>query len=264
MAKLSDHQSSETTKLLFIGSSGSGKTGALASLAKAGYNLRILDFDNGLDILPNLLADAPDALARVDYVTLQDEYKMMGNVLKPSRATAWSETAKTLNNWPGLGPITEWTPQDVLVIDSMTFAGRAAMNFVLALGNRLGGLPQQQDYFMAQGLVENLLATLYSNAVRCNVIVCTHVKFISDDDTKTTSGFAETSVGKGLSSKVGRYFNAILMAKSTQMGPRTTRTIHTISQGNIELKNPAPGKVPPSYPLETGLADYFNAVRKGK
>jgi hypothetical protein len=49
------HQSHRTTKLLNLGDAGSGKTGALASLAKAGQRLIILDFDNGLDILIGLL-----------------------------------------------------------------------------------------------------------------------------------------------------------------------------------------------------------------
>ena len=50
MPNLSKHQSSEFTKLLLMGDSKSGKTGALASLVLAGYKLRILDFDNGLEI----------------------------------------------------------------------------------------------------------------------------------------------------------------------------------------------------------------------
>ena len=51
MPKGSAHTSAIITKMLLIGASGSGKTGALASLAAAGYKLRILDYDNGLDFL---------------------------------------------------------------------------------------------------------------------------------------------------------------------------------------------------------------------
>ena len=40
MAKLAAHQSAVTTKMLFIGDSGAGKTGALASLAGAGSGAR--------------------------------------------------------------------------------------------------------------------------------------------------------------------------------------------------------------------------------
>jgi septum formation inhibitor-activating ATPase MinD len=55
MPQATKHQSHRTTKMLNMGDAGSGKTGALASLAKAGQRLVILDFDNGLDILIGLL-----------------------------------------------------------------------------------------------------------------------------------------------------------------------------------------------------------------
>ena len=55
MASIRNHRASEVTKLLLVGDSGSGKTSSLASLANAGYNLRILDFDDGLAILPEYL-----------------------------------------------------------------------------------------------------------------------------------------------------------------------------------------------------------------
>ena len=63
MPALGQHQSSDIVKMLFIGPSGAGKTGALASLASAGYNLRILDMDNGLDVLANVLNN-PKTLTR--------------------------------------------------------------------------------------------------------------------------------------------------------------------------------------------------------
>ena len=55
MANISKHKSTSVTKLLLCGVSGSGKTSALASLANAGKKLRILDYDDGLDILPEFL-----------------------------------------------------------------------------------------------------------------------------------------------------------------------------------------------------------------
>jgi len=70
MANISKHKSADYTKLMLVGDSGAGKTSALASLANAGYNLRILDFDDGLSILPEFLNK--DAVQRVSYVTLKD------------------------------------------------------------------------------------------------------------------------------------------------------------------------------------------------
>ena len=48
MPTLDTHQSSEFTKLLYLGDSGSGKTGSLVSLLKAGYKIKVLDLDNGV------------------------------------------------------------------------------------------------------------------------------------------------------------------------------------------------------------------------
>ena len=54
MTSFKDHISTQRAKLMIVGDSGSGKTASLASLANAGYNVRILDFDDGLDIPPLL------------------------------------------------------------------------------------------------------------------------------------------------------------------------------------------------------------------
>jgi Tfp pilus assembly pilus retraction ATPase PilT len=51
MPSMLDHESNELVKILVAADSGSGKTGSLASLVDAGFNLRILDFDNGLSVL---------------------------------------------------------------------------------------------------------------------------------------------------------------------------------------------------------------------
>ena len=75
MPSLAQHQSNEFTKLLIEGDSGSGKTGALASLVGAGYKLRILDMDNGLDSLKSfVMKDCPDKIDNVEFRTLRDEY----------------------------------------------------------------------------------------------------------------------------------------------------------------------------------------------
>ena len=47
----------EPVKIILCAHTGSGKSGANASLAAAGYKLRYLDLDNGSDILRNLLFD---------------------------------------------------------------------------------------------------------------------------------------------------------------------------------------------------------------
>ena len=53
MATLENYKADKPIKMLVIGDTGTGKTGALASLANSGYKLHILDYDNCLDFLSN-------------------------------------------------------------------------------------------------------------------------------------------------------------------------------------------------------------------
>ncbi len=278
MPGIADHQSSECTKMLLIGDSGSGKSGALASLAAEGYNLRILDLDNGLDVLKNYLTDPtseyvkrnPNAAANVRFQTITDQMKNVGGRLQHAKATVWQRTVAQLSNWvelddkgaaiagTELGSITTWGSQDVLVIDSLTMLSNAALAFVLAMNGRLGQHPQLQDWGAGQTLIESLIQMLYDENVKCNVVVNCHVSYIGEEGNQ--KGYPNT-LGKALPPKIGRYFNTILMAKSSGSGAATKRQIVTNPTGMVELKNTAPLRVAPAYDLATGLAEYFRAVR---
>lgn len=269
MPSLSDHQSAKTTKMLLLGDSGAGKTGSLASLAGAGYNLRILDLDNGLDVLANLLKDTnskygKEALGRVSYETLTDPMRNVNGKLIPRSATVWQRAAKLLDNWKtettDFGPISTWGSQDVLVIDSLSLLSTAALNFVLSMNARLGQQPHQSDWYGGQQLIESLLQMLYDEGVKCNVIITAHVAYIGEDN-GPVKGYPNT-LGKALSPKVGRYFNSTLMARTSGSGANQKREILTTTSNIVELKNTAPTKVKDRYPLDTGLADYFADLRR--
>jgi len=266
MPALKNHHSATTTKLLFVGDSGAGKTGALASLASAGYRIRIIDLDNGIDVLRDLLTSGrydKDAIDNVEYVTVTEPMKNVAGKLIPVKATVWQRTASLLGDWVDgetkLGPITTWDGQTVLVIDSLTMLSDAALSYILSMNGRLGQHPHQSDWGLAQALVENMLRMLYDESVKCNVIINCHIKPMGDDN--GPERYYPNTLGKALPPKVGRYFNTVLLAQSSGRGQGLKRQIFTTSQGTIECKNTAPSKVAQSYPLETGLADYFKAVR---
>lgn len=267
MASLANHSAASIAKVLFIGDSGAGKTGALASLASAGYNLRILDLDNGLDVLANLLNDPASpydkgAASRVKYLTLTEEMRMLNGVVAPKVASVWPKVTSALNEWKdgdeNLGPVTKWGPDDILVVDSLTMLCTAAMNYTLQLNSRLGKHPHQSDWGVAQNLIESLLQMLYSTAVPCNVIINCHVTYIGEEG-GAQKGYPN-ALGKALPPKIGRYFNSALMAQSVGQGTALRRKILTTTYGMIELKNTAPLKVKPEYPLASGLAEYFFAL----
>ncbi len=270
MTKLGDHPSAVTTKMILLGDSGAGKTGALASLAAAGYNVRVLDIDNGMDVLANVLNDpkstyAKGSLDRVDYETITDKMKGLNGKLMPAKASVWQRAIQLLDNWDTptakLGPISTWTAKDVLVIDSLSTLSTAAVNFVLAMNARLGQKPHLSDWGDAQDMIEKLMQMLFDDGVKCNVIVNTHVVYIGEEGS-AQRGYPSCA-GSKLPQKIGRYFNTILMIKSQGSGAMVKRKIITNSTPMVELKNTAPMRVKPDYPIETGLADYFRDVQGG-
>lgn len=287
MGKIADHQSGQTTKILLLGDSGSGKTGALASLAEAGYNLRVTDVDNGVDALKNVLLDPrspykPGSADRVNFVTITEKMKNVGGKLIPRSATVWTRAIKLLENWEetrpnpdstaekplppivtdSFGSILTWTPQDILVIDSLTFLCQAALNFVLSMNARLGGRVEQSDWYQAQQMVEGLLQMLYDEAVKCNVIISAHVGYSGDDNSPLKGQII--SLGKALSPKIPRYFNNMLMMKTSGSGANVKRKLITMSTREVELKSSAPMRVKAEYDIERGLAEYFRDVKGEK
>lgn len=268
MPSLSHHQSNEYTKMLIEGDSGSGKTGGLASLVCAGYNLCILDFDNGLDPLKTfILKSCPDKIENVEFVTLRDQRKAgpTGPILV--KREAFIRALKLLDRWKyktddgtevDLGVPAEWGPDRILVVDSLTMLSDAAFDFrePLAVKGRDGKYDLRAVYKDAQDAVENVLALLTSESFRTNVIVISHIKYVDNPD-GSRKGYP-TSVGSALSPIIPRYFNSVALFQTSAGGQRTLRTAATAM---IDLKNPKPFEMAQEYPIETGLAEFFKVLR---
>lgn len=260
MATLDQIVDEGIVKLLLIGDSGTAKTGSLASLAIAGYRLVIEDYDNGLDSLAQVLRkQKPEALKNVHYQTLTDKLKSVnGEIVPNGTPTAFSRGMALLDNWPGLGAASTWDSNTILVIDSLTFCSSAAMRFVMALNGRFSK-PQIQDWGAAMEKIEGLLGILYSDNIKCHVIINSHISYVEGED-GASRGYPST-LGQKLPPKVGRYFNAILQTKIMGSGPTAKRFIRTVPDSMIPLKSPVPD-LPAELPIETGLADYFKKVAK--
>jgi hypothetical protein len=276
MATFSTSAPASARRILVIGDSGSGKTGALFSLVKAGYNLRILDLDNNLSILGSLIREDPAAAklaTQVDYATITDTVTYLNGapVLKGG-AKAWPTILKMLMNWKTetgeFGPLTSWTSRDVLVIDTMTFLSTYAFNHVLSMNKRFGARPYQSDFGEAQKLVEMLLGMLNDSSIPCHVVVNSHITRIGADvdDTMTdeevrkaraetpTKGFP-MSVGRALSPKIPTYFDTLVYAK--QIGRRQVLSL-TRDDALIATKTPNP-KQAKDFDLATGLAQILQS-----
>ena len=265
MPSLAHHQSNEFTKMLLEGDSGSGKTGSLCSLVTAGYNLRILDFDNGLETLKQfVLRECPGRIGDVEYRTLRDKWKASpdGPVID-GMPKAFIDGVKMLDRWRygeiDLGVPAEWGPDCILVIDSLTFLSDAAYHFRegLTKSGSGGKYDVRAIYKDAQDAIENLLAQVTSEGMRTNVIVISHVKYVDNPD-GTRKGYP-TAVGSALSPIIPRYFNTVALCQTKSGGKRT---IQTAATAMIDLKNPKPFAMQKEYPIETGLADFFKVLRE--
>jgi hypothetical protein len=281
MPTFEDHESTQAVRMLYIGDSGAGKTGSLASLVTAGFTVRILDLDKGVDILEDYMKNeqsiygrvspglwtqeqAKSRIKRLSYVTITEPSGIKGGQWLP-KAKAWQQMNNQLDKWKDgtedLGSIATWDRAIILVVDGLSRVCDFAMNFQLSMNARLGQTPQQADWFLAQGMVERFIKMLTSDEIKCNLILVCHIAFI-ETDSGPTKGFPQT-LGKALSPKIAQSFNHVLMARSTGSGLNVKRQIFTGTHGMIELKNTAPLRVKAEYPLETGLAEYFRDLKKG-
>lgn len=268
MPSLANHQSNEYTKVLILGDSKVGKTGSLVSLVKAGYKLRILDLDNGLDVLKQyVLKECPSMLENVEFRTLRDRRKAtpLGSVIDGT-PKAFVEALKLLDHWrykdedgneTDLGVPAEWGPSCILVVDTLTFLSDAAFDFRIPLTPKSEGgkYDARMVYKDSQDAVENVLALLTSESFRTNVIVNCHVRYVENPD-GTKKGYP-VSVGSALSPVIPRYFNTVL--RYTMRGDK--RTIETVSSPMFDLANPKPFEINKTYPLETGLGEIFQQLR---
>lgn len=271
MPTLDAHQSNLYTKMLLMGDSGSGKTGALTSLVTLGYNLRILDFDNGLETLKQyVLREAPNRLASIEYRTLRDKRKASaaGPIISGA-PRAFVEGIKMLDRWKykddsgseiDLGIPAEWGTDVILIIDSLTFMSDAAYDWAEPLvptGKSSGERDNRAVYGMAQDAIESVLALLTAESFETNVIVISHIRYLDNID-GSTKGYP-TAVGKALGPTIPRYFNSVAQCLTHAGGKRT---IQTAATAMIDLKNPKPFEMQSHYPISTGLADFFSVLRE--
>jgi hypothetical protein len=240
-------------KILLIGKSGAGKTGSLASLVAAGYNLRIIDTDKGVRTLRSLLMDSEhypyakiigergyDLNRAVRYVPIDTAMKLQTIVRKmpgterstserllaPVDAKAWMRAIEIMSEWDdgelNLGHVSTWGLQDVLVIDSFSTLAKCAYYFSQAMNGRLGardqGYDYQRDVGEAQSQLTRLLELLYDSGVACNVIVVSHITWVDESQGVASKPRTSSADGKEIIiSNPDGYPSAIGRALSPQM-----------------------------------------------
>lgn len=292
-------KSTAPIKMMFLGHTGAGKTGATMSLAAAGYKIRHLSWDGIPEIMSDYIhnpksiyrlprpglwtKELADTLPnRVNFEVVTEGRNLVGGKAIP-KGDSWQKAQLFLNNWidsetkERFGNISTWGSDTVLVLDSYSRMCEAAMNFRLAIAGHLTKGPQignyeDNDYSAMYKNMFDFLDFLKCDEIKCHIILICHIDFLDvsteaqggkpNSATKEIRGFPQTiGSGRKLGPKIGQYFNHALRAKQTGTHPMIKREIVTNTDEYIELKTTAPLKVKQSYPLETGLAEYFAAIR---
>lgn len=275
-------------KLMLLGYSGTGKTTAYASLSvdklvdnKPAYKLFILDFDTKAEemiraALSALLKDKKisqsqhdEALSRCDVCVCKENTGIVpvaaakGTVDKigvVGQATAWTTAVKQLKTWSS-----SLDDQSILIVDSLTYAAKAAANWSMGANNKLNRELTWQDYQGPQQLIENLI-TICADC-NSNAIITGHQNPVElykntgrlDDKGNAVEELMDTvvvptSIGKAGSIKLPARFNHLLVVSD---GISKDRRIWTKPAAGVTTKTPFFARCKEHYTISTGLAEYF-------
>jgi len=256
MPPLGELKKSKFVKMIYIGDSGSGKTGSLVSLVKAGYKLRILDMDAGVGVLASYVnEECPEKIGNVDFETRRDKYKPTPMGMKiEGKAKAWTEAMQLLDKWSDGSNPAEWGADTILVIDSLTRLSQAAAAFSDRLNPTAGD--KRQIYHHAQQMIENFLSNITDDAFGTNVILTSHIAYNENE----TKGFP-SSIGKAIGPKIPTYFNNLFQAERVGMGDKARRVIRTYPTSKVDLKAENPFKLDKEVPLSSGMATLFEKLK---
>lgn len=270
-------------RAMIVGYPGSGKTGALVSLVNAGFKLRVLDFDGNTE--PLLKFSDPAMLHNVDIAYFEDKLKPQGQFIEPvGIPKAFVNALNMMNHWKyeedgqvvDLGKSSDWGPDTIVVLDSLTKQGDAAFRRAAKLLNKTSANITQQVWKLAMDEQAAFIEMLTSAENRHHVIVLAHLKMISpkdvmkgDDDTtvdikKQIAEIVPTrlwprALGRELPQVIGGEFPTLLLAEAEYKGTGMRRVLRTVPRPDLDIKLPAPN-IPPTLDIADGLLKVFQAL----
>jgi hypothetical protein len=219
--------------VLLIGAIGSGKTYSLSTLAEAGLEVfAIITEPTGVESLLDAWEKKKlpiDKLhwkqitpARAGFSDLQSMASKIGTMsyesltkLPPqgNRTTArFIQLLATLSNFTddrtgnAYGPVDNFDPSKVLVIDSLSGLNLMAMDLVI------GDKPtaHQGEWGVAMNAIEKLLNAL-SSGLRCTFVLTAHIDRETDEITGVSRLMAG-ALGRKLAPKLPRFFSEMVLA----------------------------------------------------
>ncbi len=276
-------------KLLLIGSSKAGKTGALCSLADAGRRIGYLDFDNNAAPLRAFCKTAEgrkniQRVACLDETVSDMEVTNAGEIQIINRVTefrSWPAMIQSLKVWPAdQSNPREWGNESVLVIDSLSALSAAAERGYLKLKGRSGQKLKWQEFGELQKQIFEFLVGV-GNMMKCPVIVISHLQLNGPDlntledigNDKVAEALQQRviekkleaadiidynlgpiSIGKAKSQILPSVFSGTVFCEADETG----RWLFTKPRKSLQLGVPVAG-LPAKLPIETGLVTIMDS-----
>lgn len=276
-------------RILFMGLPKSGKTASLASLANAGWKIRVLDFDGNVDPLVNFTK--PSARSNIEVVDCLDKVSLVDvgggsipsdGVPKMRASRGWSAMAKALNKWPFDDSFCgDWDPEKViLLIDSATTLALSKVHAIQLANNKDGKRRNFSDYELTQTSIEGLIQALKAD-VKCPVFLTAHLQLVGPDldvaddieneglkarileeklkgASKQPWALGPITLGKAQVRTLAAHFSGTALMEAL---PAAGRQIRLKPMDGLALGMPIPG-LKDSYPIETGWAAIMDAWRQ--
>jgi hypothetical protein len=252
-------------KILLMGPSGTGKTYFIGQLIEAGFKVRALFVEPGMESVGQYFQDKkkplPDnydphyiAPAATPWAALISsakslntlDQKALANMTDPNKSkyNEFIEVLTTLSNFKSdhtgeiLGAADSWGTDTFLVLDSLSGISTAAMNLVV------GGKPvkSQADWGMAMDTIERFITKLTTD-LRCHVLLISHIER-EGDEISGGSTVGVSTLGKKLAPKIPRFFSDVILTQRTG----TEFTWSTAATGvDTKARNvPISEKIPPN------------------
>lgn len=197
-------------RCLIYGVSGTGKT---YSLRTARRPVHIDSFDpNGTQSVDDCVAEGwlfADTRFELEDPQKPDKWLLWGNELRRRSQAGYFDRIGTYAT-------------------DLTMLSSAAMNQVLKEANRVGGIPQQNDYLPQMTKIENAIKFLLT--LPCDVVLLAHVNVIKDEVSGRLS-YSPLVTGK-LVVRIPLLFSEIWVAQTKETAKGLAYTFMTQAAGN--------------------------------
>ena len=282
----------EPIRMFITGYPGSGKTGSIAGLLDAGFKVRVLDFEGNTTPITHFAEDR--GLNNLDVQTLQDAMRKddKNRIVPAGIPTAFNNALTLMTHWKGkeadgtefdLGiPAQDWGPDTVLVVDSLTALGEAALRRATTMRNETPSSREIKTWGIASDDQSSFLKMIGSKRNRFHVVVIAHLQMIGPDDfiklndsksankailddkmDAIANGMIGTklfpvAVTKNLSQNIHKEYPILLKAERAFVAGQERRFLYTTS--GLELDTKFPAKAPNRVPVEDGLPKLFELL----